>query len=282
MFGKRQKENNLEEIKPKGKKKKGRKKKVIAGAVIVAVLGTAGTAVYSKTQKQPGNHSEVKEAKSAEENTCVVTLTDNGTTLDDTVTVTDTDGNDLGSGTLYIHEPFEITGTTGTVASVSVSENEKVTSGEKRLVLNGVESDSEYEELMATREARTATLKKLLSLTKNPQITADQDGTIQDVNVSASQTTDTTTSSGTSNDTGVSKMSYTRSVNMTNGNSTVSFQKLSFDDGTIATEMQTFSEQEITVGEEDSSDSNLGADVVPVDTEISFSVVNECTAGAGR
>ena len=107
---------------------------------------------------------------------------------------------------------------------------------------------------MATREARTATLKKLLSLTKNPQITADQDGTIQDVNVSASQTTDTTTSSGTSNDTGVSKMSYTRSVNMTNGNSTVSFQKLSFDDGTTATEMQTFSEQEITVGEEDSSD----------------------------
>ena len=366
MFGKRQKENNLEEIKPKGKKKKGRKKKVIAGAVIVAVLGTAGTAVYSKTQKQPGNHSEVKEAKSAEvtlgnisntivgtgnleldeaqevtipsgltvsdvyvesgdqvlagtvlasvdkssvlsavdnvqeeieeldekisecqsdstantitstvagrvkaiyvaadsevtdvmldkgslielsldglmavklesvtgviagdtvtvtlsdgsivsgtvesaeENTCVVTLTDNGTTLDDTVTVTDADGNDLGSGTLYIHEPFEITGTTGTVASVSVSENEKVTSGEKLLVLNGVESDSEYEELMETREARTATLKKLLSLTKNPQITADQDGTVQDVNVSASQTTDTTTSSGTSNDTGVSKIS---------------------------------------------------------------------------
>ena len=67
MLGKRQKENNLEEIKPKGKKKKGRKKKVIAGVVIVAVLGTAGTAVYSKTQKQPGNHSEVKEAKSAEE-----------------------------------------------------------------------------------------------------------------------------------------------------------------------------------------------------------------------
>ena len=437
MFGKRQKENNLEEIKPKGKKKKGRKKKVIAGVVIVAVLGTAGTAVYSKTQKQLGNHSEVKEAQSAEvtlgnisntivgtgnleldeaqevtipsgltvsdvyvesgdqvlagtvlasvdkssvlsavenvqeeieeldekisecqsdstantitstvagrvkaiyvaadsevtdvmldkgslmelsldglmavklenvtgvtagdtvtvtlsdgstvsgaiesaeENTCVVTLTDNGTTLDDTVTVTDADGNDLGSGTLYIHESFEITGTTGTVASVSVSENEKVTSGEKLIVLNGVESDSEYEELMATREARTATLKKLLSLTKNPQIAADQDGTIQDVNVSASQTTDTTTSSGTSNDTGVSKMSYTRSVNMTNGNSTVSFQKLSFDDGTTATEMQTFSEQEITSDETEGSDSEPGADVVPVDTEISFSVVNEGTS----
>ena len=107
--------------------------------------------------------------ESTEENTCIVTLTDNGTTLGDTVTVTDADGNTIGSGTLYIHEPFEITGTTGTVDSVSVSENEKVTSGEELLVLNGVESDSEYEELMAIREARTATLKKLLSLTKNPQ-----------------------------------------------------------------------------------------------------------------
>lgn len=434
MFGKRQKENNLKEIRPKGKKKKGRKKKVIAGVVIVAVLGTAGTVVYSKTQKQPGSHSEVREAKSAEvtlgnisntivgtgnleldeaqavtipsgltvsdvyvesgdqvsagtvlasvdkssvlsavenvqeeieeldekisecqndstantitstvagrvkaiyvaadsevtdvmldkgslielsldglmavklenvtgatagdtvtvtlsdgstvsgtvesveENSCVVTLTDNGTTLDDTVTVSDTDGNELGSGTLYIHEPFEITGTTGTVASVSVSENEKVTSGEKLLVLNGVESDSEYEELMATREARTATLKKLLSLTKNPQITADQDGTVQDVNVSASQTTDTSTAAGTTESTGVSQMAYTRSV--TSGNSGIVFQKLSFDDGTTV-DTQTFSEPEITSDETEGSDSESGADVVPVDTEISFSVVNEGTS----
>ena len=213
--------------------------------------------------------------ESAEENSCVVTLTDNGTTLNDTATVSDTDGNELGSGTLYIHEPFEITGTTGTVASVSVSENEKVTAGEELLVLDGVESDSEYEELMATREARTATLKKLLSLTKNPQITADQDGTVQDVNISASQTTDTSTSSGTSGGTGISQMAYTRIINNTSGNNDISFQKLSFDDGSSEAEVQTFSEAEITSGEADGSDTEPGADVVPVDTEIGFSVVNE-------
>ncbi len=437
MFGKRQKENQLKEIRQKGKRKKGRKKKVIAGVVIVAVLGTAGTVVYSKTQKQPGDHAEVKEAKSAEvtpgnisntivgtgnleldeaqavtipsgltvsevyvesgdqvsagtvlasvdkssvlsaveniqeeieeldekisecqndstantvtstvagrvkaiyatadsevtdvmldkgalielsldglmamklesvtdvttgdtvtvtlsdgstvsgtiesteENTCVVTLTDNGTTLDDTVTVSDADGKELGSGTLYIHEPFEITGTTGTVASVSVSENEKVTSGEKLLVLDGVESDSEYEELMATREARTATLKKLLSLTKNPQITADQDGTVQDVNVSASQATDTSTTS--SGSTGISQMAYNQIVNEASGDNVVSFQKLSFDDGSSATDVQAFSEVEITSGETDGSDTEPGADVVPVDTELSFSIVNEGTSSS--
>ena len=91
MFGKRQKENNLVEIKPKGKKKKGRKKKVIAGVVIVAVLGTAGTAVYSKTQKQLGNHSEVKEAQSEE-----VTLGNNSKTIE-------------GKGNLELEEAQEVT-----------------------------------------------------------------------------------------------------------------------------------------------------------------------------
>ena len=429
MFGKRQKEK-----KPIGNKKKGKKKKIIAGVVTVAVLGTAGSVVYSKAQKQTSDHSQTKEAKSAEvtlgtisntivgtgnleldeaqavtipsgltvsdvyvesgdqvlagtvlasvdkssvlsavetvqeeikeldekisecqedstantvtstvagrvkaiyatadaevtdvmldkgalielsldglmavklesvtgvtagdtvtvtlsdgstvsgtvesteENSCIVTVTDNGTTLDDTVAVTDADGNTMGSGNLYIHEPFEITGTTGTVASVSVSENEKVTSGEELLVLNGVESDSEYEELMATREARTATLKKLLSLTKNPQITADQDGTIQDVNVSASQTTETSTSSGASNNTGVSQISYTRSVNMTCGNNAISFQKLSFDDGT-ASEVQEFANTE-NVSDE-GSDEEIDPDVPTTDTQIVFSVVNEGTS----
>ena len=210
--------------------------------------------------------------ESTEENTCIVTVTDNGTTLDDSVTVTDADGNTMGNGNLYIHEPFEITGTTGTVDSVSVSENEKVTSGEELLVLNGVESDSEYKELMATREARAVTLKKLLSLTKNPQITAEQDGTIQDVNVSASQTTETSTSSGTSNNTGVSQMSYTRSVNMTYGNSAVSFQKLSFDDGTTSGAEEFASTENVS---DEGSDEEIDPNVPTADTQIAFSVVNE-------
>ena len=434
MFGKRQKEN-----KAKGNRKRGRKKKVIAGVVIVAVLGTAGTVVYSKTQKQPGEHSETKEARSAEvtlgnisntivgtgnlepdeaqavtipsgltvsdvyvesgdqvsagtvlasvdrssvlsavenvqeeieeldekisecqsdstantvtstvagrvkavyvtadsevtdvmldkgallelsldglmavkledvtgvsagdtvtvtlsngstvtgtvesteENSCTVTVTDNGTILGDTVTVTDTNGNILGSGNLYIHEAFEITGTTGTVASVSVSENEKVTSGEELLVLDGAESDAEYAELMATREARAATLKKLLSLTKNLQITADQDGTVQDVNISASQTTETSaTSSGASGSTGVSQMSYTRTVKNALESDNITFQKLSFEDGSQVADAQIVSEGESTSGETQGSGNESGTDVVPaVDTEISFSVVNEGTS----
>ena len=389
MFGKRQKENNLKEIRPKGKKKKGRKKKVIAGVVIVAVLGTAGTVVYSKTQKRTDSQSETREAKSAEvtlgdisntiigtgnleldeaealyipsgltveevkvesgdhvsagtvlavvsvssvldavddvqeelkeldekistcqevddenciessvsgrvkaiyvaedsdvtdvmlengalmelsldglmavdladvtqvekgdtvgvtlsdgtelsgtvaelseDGNCTVTLTDNGTSVDDAVTVSDTDGNILGSGKLYIHEPLEITGTSGTVSSVSVSLNEAVDAGDELLVLEGTSSDAEYEKLLATREARTETLNKLLQLVKNPEITAEQNGTIQDVNISAdstgASTADSTSgsessagSSSGSSGNGYSQMSYSTvsSANMIN------------------------------------------------------------------
>lgn len=221
--------------------------------------------------------------ESTEEGSCIVTMTDNGTTLGDEVTVADADGNTIGSGNLYIHEAFAVTGTTGTVESVSVTENEEVTSGEELLVLNGVESDSEYEELMATREARTETLKKLLSLTKNPQITAELDGIVQDVNVSASQTTETTTSSGTSasgntGTAGVSQMAYTRSI-MTDQNSSPVLLQMSFEEGTNTetVEVQEFSDTEVLPGEVENPDEGTEPDQTQ-ESKINFSVVNEGTS----
>lgn len=208
-----------------------------------------------------------------DDGSCTVTVTDNGTTFGDTVSVTDSDGNKLGSGTLYVHEPLEITGTSGTVKTVSVSENASVVSGDTLLVLEGAESDAEYERLLAVRDARTATLKKLLQLAKNPQITADQDGTVQDVNVSASQSTGGTSSTGTMGSTGVSQMSYTRSV--TTGNTGAVLQKLSFEDfedGEAEAEVQGFSDTENV-----SVDSDSDIDI-STDTKIVFSVVNDGTS----
>mgnify|MGYP004538942617 CR=1 FL=1 len=212
-------------------------------------------------------------AEKNEDGSCTVTVTDNGTTFGDTVSVTDSDGNKLGSGTLYVHEPLEITGTSGTVKTVSVSENASVVSGDTLLVLEGAESDAEYERLLAVRDARTATLKKLLQLAKNPQITADQDGTVQDVNVSASQSTGGTSSTGTTGSTGVSQMSYTRSV--TTGNTGAVLQKLSFEefeDGEAEAEVQGFSDTENV-----SVDSDSDIDI-STDTKIVFSVVNDGTS----
>lgn len=154
--------------------------------------------------------------------TCVVTLTDNGTTDGDTVTVTDSDGNKLGSGKLTIHEPLEITGTSGTVSAVNVSENASVFEGTTLLTLEGSANETQYQELLAKREARTVTLKKLIRLKADPEIKAEISGTVQSVNAStgSSTTSNSSGSSSGSSDSGsgktVSQMSYVKSGRDTN------------------------------------------------------------------
>ena len=150
---------------------------------------------------------------------CEITLTDNGTTYGDTVTVTDSDGNELGSGELAVHQPLEITGTAGTVSAVNVSENASVSEGTTLLTLEGSANETEYQELLAKREARTATLKKLIELKADPEIKAEVSGTVQSVSVSEGSSTSSSSSgsassgsntSGNSSSSGktVSQMSY--------------------------------------------------------------------------
>lgn len=169
----------------------------------VTVTLSSGTQVTGTVQTVSGS-------------TCTVTVTDNGTVYDDEVTVTDSDGKELGTGNLYIHEPLKVTGTTGTVSAVNISENESITSGTTLITLENSEGQVQYEQLLAQREAYSATLKKLLQLSKNQKITADISGTVQSVNVSAgssdtSSGTDSGSSSGNSGGVSTSKMSYTTS-----------------------------------------------------------------------
>lgn len=167
----------------------------------VTVTLSSGTQVTGTVSKVSGS-------------TATVTLTDNGTLYDDTVTVTDEEGKEVGTGNLYIHEPLEITGTAGTVTAVDVSENASVVSGTDLLTLENGESDTEYQELLAQRQAYSATLKKLLQLSKNQNITAEINGTVQSVNVSAgssqtgsSENSTGNSSAGSSSGTAVSKVS---------------------------------------------------------------------------
>ena len=166
---------------------------------------------------------------SVESKSAIITVTDNGTILGDEVRVSDTDGNLLGSGTLYIHQPFEVTAAGGCVSSVSVSENEVVSADAELLVLDGTESSAEYEKLLLIREARIQTLQKLAQLAKTPQITAAQDGIVQDVNVAASGTASAESSSQNSTAGNVSQMAYSGT-----DLSDLTFTQLSFDDGTMS------------------------------------------------
>ena len=146
------------------------------------------------------------------------------------MSVSDSDGNVLGSGTLYIHQPFEVTAAGGTVSSVSVTENEAVSADDELLVLEGTESSAEYEKLLLVRKARTETLQKFAQLARSPQIIAEQDGIVQDVNVAASGTTSSESSAQSSTTSGAgnaSQMAYTGQ-----DLSDLTFTQLSFDDGT--------------------------------------------------
>lgn len=135
--------------------------------------------------------------------TSVITLTDYGPELDDTVTVKDTDDKELGSGKLYIHQQLAVTGTAGTVSSVDVSLNESVDADDTLIELKESASLGTYQELLATREELAQSLQEFMNLSANPTITADFDGIVQTVNVTAGSSTSNSSTSGSANSSNV-------------------------------------------------------------------------------
>lgn len=111
----------------------------------------------------------------------VVTLTDNGPEYGETVTVTAEDGTDLGSGQLYIHSSLAITGYTGTISSVKVEENQKVSSGKTLFKLTDLGHTAEYDALLVQRQELAQTLQTLTALYQDNTLRAPFDGTIQTV-----------------------------------------------------------------------------------------------------
>ena len=140
---------------------------------------------------------------------CTITMTDSGVGPGDTATVTDEKGNSIGTGTIYIHQPLQVTGTAGSISEVNVSEDEAVDSGDTLLTLDEDSITASYEALYGQREALAETLTELLNLAKKGTITADMDGTIEEIYVSDEETSD---SSSVSAGSGVqlSNMSYTK------------------------------------------------------------------------
>lgn len=123
--------------------------------------------------------------ESVSDSSCVITLTDDGPEMGEKVTVTDADGKELGSGKLYVHQPIEITGTSGTVADVKVEENEEVSASETLLELENLPASAEYQQLLAQRSDLTERLKLLTQLAADNTIRAEYDGIVESVNVTA-------------------------------------------------------------------------------------------------
>lgn len=121
--------------------------------------------------------------ESVNTNSCIVTMTDNGVSADDEVTVKTEEGTELGSGNTYIHQQLAVTAASGTVDEIYVSENNKVSAGSALFHLSDKVS-AEYQEQVAYREALTESMRSLVAMSREGTITADTDGIIESVNVS--------------------------------------------------------------------------------------------------
>lgn len=115
----------------------------------------------------------------------VVILSDDGPELGDAVTVADEDGTVIGEGTLYIHSELKVTGFTGTVSSISVSEGDEVDSGDTLISLTDTDYTGEYELLLEQRAELETQMDTLFQLYEDGYLYASCSGVVSGLSDSA-------------------------------------------------------------------------------------------------
>ncbi|NBH13118.1 biotin/lipoyl-binding protein [Lachnospiraceae bacterium] len=117
--------------------------------------------------------------------TCKILCTDSGIGMGEQVIIADADGNELGTGSTSIHQQLAVTAAAGIVEDICVSEDQKVYTDTRLMSLDNSGQSLEYQELMAERQELAATLQKLIKIAQSGTITAEAEGIVQSVNISA-------------------------------------------------------------------------------------------------
>ncbi len=162
------------------------------GALIVISLGGSmsvefttdsdvktGEKVYvtlSDGKKIEGKVQQIKNKK------VTVTVTDNGTSLNDDVTVSSQGGTTLGKGKLYVSSPLNVTSYVGTVKSIHVSVGDKVNVGNKLITLTDTQNKARYQHLLRERENLTELISNLSQMYKDGTVKANQSGFVSQLN----------------------------------------------------------------------------------------------------
>lgn len=121
-----------------------------------------------------------------------ILVTDDGTTYDDSVTVSFGDNKTV-KGKLYIHEKVAVTGYTGTTATICVAENDQVIEGATLLTLENTDDTVNYQTILKKREALEAELQKLIVIFKEGAVYAKTDGLVTSITENEEDGTATTT-----------------------------------------------------------------------------------------
>lgn len=139
------------------------------------LAGDAVTVTLSDGTAYPGTVDEIRE------NEAVVLLTDDKPLLGDQGTVTDAAGRILGSGTLYIHQPLNITGYAGAVSRLMVSENAAIAKGRILLYLSDTTFTANYDALLQQRAQVEADLNELISLYRTGVVRSPIGGKVESI-----------------------------------------------------------------------------------------------------
>ena len=138
----------------------------------------AGSSVNVKLAKG-GTYKGKVESISGEK--AVVLITDDKPLVGDTATASDSKGNVLGSGELYIHQPLSVTGYAGTVSRVNVAENRIVYAKGILLTLKDTAFTANYESLLEQRAEMESDFNELVQLYQAGAVYAPIAGKIQTV-----------------------------------------------------------------------------------------------------
>lgn len=158
--------------------------------MLISLDGLMGVSVETDADVQVGDtvtvtlsdgSTESGKVESMINGTAVIVLTDEGTVVGDNVTVTADDGTEVGTGELYIHSELKVTGFTGTVSDIEVSEEEEVDSGDTIITLTDTEYSSEYEILIEQRQELEEQMQVLFKLYQDQNIYADCAGVISGI-----------------------------------------------------------------------------------------------------
>lgn len=110
-----------------------------------------------------------------------VTVSDDGYAVGEKVTVTTEDGGRVGTGTLYIHSPWNATAYSGTVSTVQVSQGDTVWAGSSLMTLSDSGSSAEYQRLIDQRHDYEELMQELFTLYRTETVTAPCGGIVTGV-----------------------------------------------------------------------------------------------------
>ena len=110
--------------------------------------------------------------------TVTVLVSDSAADLGEKVRVLDSEGKELGSGELFIHSEFRVTGFAGKVGTVQVSEGQTLYPSSPICSLTDTAYSARYHGILKARREQEKTLLELLSLYQGGALRAPFDGTV--------------------------------------------------------------------------------------------------------